>query len=216
MDMSTTLYSRLDLLTTGVTARVCGVAPRTVSKWCDSGALPNYRIPGGSQDRRIQFDDLRRFMLAHGIPTEALDGCRGRVLLVSQDHRLAATLRGLLPAGWTVDAAGCWFEAGTFVQKHLPTAIVVDLLMGRDLAQRARVWLDAKVGTPPASVALAAEDDPVASDFAARGWVVLRQPWDVRALAEAALQPTGQAKRHRQRSTRAGNLKQGDNHAPVT
>ena len=42
-----------DVLTTGEVAKICNVAPRTVSKWFDSGALHGYRIPG-SKDRRIQ------------------------------------------------------------------------------------------------------------------------------------------------------------------
>src|SRR5688572_17759958 len=35
-----------DVLTTGEVAKICNVAPRTVSKWFDSGALRGYRIPG--------------------------------------------------------------------------------------------------------------------------------------------------------------------------
>jgi hypothetical protein len=42
-----------DVLTTGEVAKICSVAPRTVSKWFDSGALTGYRIPaartGGSR-----------------------------------------------------------------------------------------------------------------------------------------------------------------------
>src|SRR5262249_20909278 len=40
------------VFTTGQVAKICKVAPRTVSKWFDSGRLRGYRIPG-SQDRRI-------------------------------------------------------------------------------------------------------------------------------------------------------------------
>ena len=38
------------VFTTGQVAKICKVAPRTVSKWFDSGRLRGYRIPG-SQDR---------------------------------------------------------------------------------------------------------------------------------------------------------------------
>ena len=41
-----------EVLTTGEVAKICNVAPRTVSKWFDSGQLQGYRIPG-SKDRRI-------------------------------------------------------------------------------------------------------------------------------------------------------------------
>ena len=42
----------MKVFTTGQVAKICKVAPRTVSKWFDSGRLRGYRIPG-SQDRRI-------------------------------------------------------------------------------------------------------------------------------------------------------------------
>ena len=47
--------------TTGQVAKICKVAPRTVSKWFDSGRLQGYRIPG-SQDRRIPRINLLRFL----------------------------------------------------------------------------------------------------------------------------------------------------------
>ena len=52
-----------DILTTGEVARICNVAPRTVSKWFDTGQLRGYRIPG-SKDRRIPLAQLIRFMKA--------------------------------------------------------------------------------------------------------------------------------------------------------
>jgi len=41
----------MKVFTTGQVAKICKVAPRTVSKWFDSGRLKGYRIPGspGSQ-----------------------------------------------------------------------------------------------------------------------------------------------------------------------
>src|SRR5512140_1444860 len=46
-----------DVLTTGEVAKICNVAPRTVSKWFDSGSLKGYKIPG-SKDRRIPVAQL--------------------------------------------------------------------------------------------------------------------------------------------------------------
>src|SRR5436190_897460 len=60
-----------DVLTTGEVAKICNVAPRTVSKWFDSGALNGYRIPG-SKDRRIPLNQLIRFMKQHGMPLNGL------------------------------------------------------------------------------------------------------------------------------------------------
>ena len=39
-----------DILTTGEVAAICNVAPRTVSKWFDSGQLKGYRIPARKTD----------------------------------------------------------------------------------------------------------------------------------------------------------------------
>jgi len=69
------------VLTTGEVARICNVAPRTVSKWFDSGQLRGYRIPG-SKDRRIPLEQLVRFMKSHGIPTDGLSLGAPTVLLM--------------------------------------------------------------------------------------------------------------------------------------
>lgn len=53
-------------LTTGMVARICDVAPRTVANWIDDGTLPGWRIPG-SQDRRVDPEALMAFVDAHGM-----------------------------------------------------------------------------------------------------------------------------------------------------
>ena len=60
------------IFTTGQVAKICKVAPRTVSKWFDSNELKGYRIPG-SKDRRIPAENLRAFMARHEVPMELLD-----------------------------------------------------------------------------------------------------------------------------------------------
>lgn len=67
-------------LTTGVVARVAGVAPRTAARWCDEGLLRSYRIPL-SRDRRVEVADLRRFLEDHlmdGAVARLEDYLRGR------------------------------------------------------------------------------------------------------------------------------------------
>src|SRR3712207_9067999 len=81
-----------DVLTTGEVAKICSVAPRTVSKWFDSGALHGYRIPG-SKDRRIPLNQLIRFMKQHGMPLNGLmTGCT-RVLIRSEERRVGKECR---------------------------------------------------------------------------------------------------------------------------
>src|SRR5438045_9222488 len=60
------------VFTTGQVAKICKVAPRTVSKWFDSGKLRGYRIPG-SQDRRIPREHLIRFLKEHEMPLGGLE-----------------------------------------------------------------------------------------------------------------------------------------------
>jgi hypothetical protein len=55
------------VFTTGQVARRCRVAPRTVSKWFDSGRLVGYKIPG-SNARRIPKRNLIKFLRENGMP----------------------------------------------------------------------------------------------------------------------------------------------------
>jgi uncharacterized protein (TIGR02996 family)/excisionase family DNA binding protein len=59
------------VFTTGQVAKICQVAPRTVSKWFDSGKLRGYRIPG-SQNRRIPRVNLIRFLKENNMPLGTL------------------------------------------------------------------------------------------------------------------------------------------------
>lgn len=54
-------------LSTGKIAKLCGVAPRTASKWIDTGLLKGFRVPG-SKDRRVLRTDLEAFAKEHGMP----------------------------------------------------------------------------------------------------------------------------------------------------
>src|SRR5271156_4652321 len=78
----------MKVFTTGQVAKICKVAPRTVSKWFDSGRLRGYRIPG-SQDRRIPREYLIKFLKEHGMPLGDLeDEAMAKVLVVGQDQVL--------------------------------------------------------------------------------------------------------------------------------
>ena len=80
----------MKVFTTGQVAKICKVAPRTVSKWFDSGALHGYRIPG-SKDRRIPLNQLIRFMKQHGMPLNGLmtgSTLHGKALRPASGHRV--------------------------------------------------------------------------------------------------------------------------------
>ena len=104
----------MKVFTTGQVAKICKVAPRTVSKWFDSGRLKGYRIPG-SQDRRIPREYLIKFLKEHGMPLGDLeDEAMAKVLIVAQDQVLIENLKRELPAekSFKTSTAASGFEAG--------------------------------------------------------------------------------------------------------
>lgn len=117
-----------DVFTTGEVARICRVAPRTVSKWFDTGQLRGYRIPG-SKDRRIPKDQLLRFMRTHGMPLQGLEVGVTRVLIVDGEYELADVLRSTLEReiGYSVQVATGAFEAGMLADSFRPHVILFDL-----------------------------------------------------------------------------------------
>jgi excisionase family DNA binding protein len=117
---------RKDVLTTGEVARICHVAPRTVSKWFDTGELRGYRIPG-SRDRRIPVDQLTAFMRLHGIPLDSLDGGTCRVLLIFRDPPDDLIRQARAGNRYELRSAANCFEAGVLAQQFRPHAVIVDV-----------------------------------------------------------------------------------------
>jgi excisionase family DNA binding protein len=122
-----------DVLTTGEVAKICNVAPRTVSKWFDSGQLKGYRIPG-SKDRRIPMAQLLRFMKAHNIPMDGVMSGRTRVLIVDDDQEVAQVLHKVLTeqAGYEVRAVAGVFQAGLECERFKPHVMLLDLHLGEE------------------------------------------------------------------------------------
>ncbi|MFA7235613.1 MAG: response regulator [Phycisphaeraceae bacterium] len=117
-----------DVLTTGEVAKVCNVAPRTVSKWFDSGQLRGYRIPG-SKDRRIPLAALIRFMKHHSIPTDGLQTGQTRLLVVDNDQQIVTALTQVLTeqAHYEVRTAATGFAAGFECEKFRPHVMLLDV-----------------------------------------------------------------------------------------
>jgi excisionase family DNA binding protein len=124
--MSTTKMK--DVLTTGEVAKICNVAPRTVSKWFDSGALRGYRIPG-SKDRRIPLNQLIRFMKQHGMPLNGLMTGSTRILIVDDEQDIVEVLEKILEdeAKYEVEVAKGGFAAGVTAEKFRPHVILLDM-----------------------------------------------------------------------------------------
>ncbi len=128
----TAALAKKTIFTTGQVAKVCKVAPRTVSKWFDSGRLRGYRIPG-SQDRRIPREHLIRFLKEHGMPLGELeDEAMGKVLIVGTDPVVRGSLNEMLGSDeFTLETAQSGFEAGIQAESMRPHCIVIDFAMGR-------------------------------------------------------------------------------------
>jgi len=120
-----------DVLTTGEVAKICNVAPRTVSKWFDSGQLKGYRIPG-SKDRRIPLNQLVKFMKDHGIPLDGLNTGQTRVLVVDDERDIVDALRKVLSeqAHYDVRTALNGFEAGMECERFKPHVLLLDIHLG--------------------------------------------------------------------------------------
>ena len=120
-----------EVLTTGEVAKICNVAPRTVSKWFDSGQLKGYRIPG-SKDRRIPVAELYRFMKEHHIPMDGITSGSTRVLIVDGEQEIADALSRVLTeqTSYEVRAATNGFQAGLECERFRPHVVLIDIHLG--------------------------------------------------------------------------------------
>jgi excisionase family DNA binding protein len=176
------------VFTTGQVAKICKVAPRTVSKWFDTGKLRGYRIPG-SQDRRIPRDHLIKFLKEHGMPLGDLEeeGWH-KVLIIGAEKLFIDRLRELLPEDddFKYELADSGFEAGLRAHAFHPDTIIIDLAMGRseglEIAQKMRRNPNSE---QTLIVALASEDEANPEGLTQYGFNdAFKKPFDVALLAE--------------------------------
>ena len=118
----------MKVFTTGQVAKICKVAPRTVSKWFDSGRLKGYRIPG-SKDRRIPVANLMQFMKTHGIPLDGLMSGSTRVLICDSDASVCEALGKVLGDETNYEVKTCCdqFSLGIECERFRPHVLLVDL-----------------------------------------------------------------------------------------
>lgn len=178
-----------DVLTTGEVAKICNVAPRTVSKWFDSGSLKGYRIPG-SKDRRIPLGELLKFMKAHGIPLEGLNSGRTRVLIVDDDAEVADVLSKVLTeqTNYEVATATCAFEAGLECEKFKPHVLLLDAHLGDDDAQKVAKLVHSSDSLQMTKIVAMSSKltDTQAQGLRSSGFEgFLRKPFQVRQVVEA-------------------------------
>jgi excisionase family DNA binding protein len=131
------------VFTTGEAAKICKVSQQTIIRCFDNGQLKGFRVPG-SKFRRIPREALFRFMRDNGIPTDALESGKRKVLLVDDDVEIVDLLeRALIDDGrFEVKIARNGFDAGMMVKEYRPDLIVLDVMLpdinGKEVCHRVR------------------------------------------------------------------------------
>jgi len=176
------------VFTTGQVAKIWQVAPRTVSKWFDSGRLRGYRIPG-SQDRRIPRDALIRFLKENGMPMGNLEEeSWHKILIIGAEKLFIDRLRELLPEDddFKYEEASSGFAAGSAAHSFHPDTIVIDLSMGRSEGlQIAQYMRRIPQFEQTLIIALASEDEASPEGLSSFGFTeAFKKPFDVALLAE--------------------------------
>jgi excisionase family DNA binding protein len=131
------------VFTTGEAAKICKVSQQTIIRCFDNGTLKGFRVPG-SRFRRIPRDQLFSFMRDNGIPTDALESGKRKVLIVDDDPELVELISdGFERDGrFDIRTANNGFDAGMLVKEFRPDLVVLDVMLpdinGREVCQRVR------------------------------------------------------------------------------
>ena len=118
------------VFTTGEAAKICKVSQQTIIRCFDNGQLKGFRVPG-SRFRRIPRESLYKFMKDNGIPTDALESGKRKVLLVDDDTELLELMNKVIEddGRFEVRIATNGFDAGMMVKEYRPDVIVLDVML---------------------------------------------------------------------------------------
>jgi len=131
------------VFTTGEAAKICKVSQQTIIRCFDSGQLKGFRVPG-SRFRRIPREQLFTFMRDNGIPTDALESGKRKVLIVDDDADLLEMLVDVFQrdARLEIRTADNGFDAGMLVKELRPDLVVLDVMLpdlnGKEVCRRVR------------------------------------------------------------------------------
>src|SRR5918992_2908666 len=131
------------VFTTGEAAKICKVSQQTIIRCFDNGTLKGFRVPG-SRFRRIPRDQLYQFMRDNGIPTDALESGKRKVLIVDDDQELVELLVDTFAKDgrFEIRTANNGFDAGMLVKEFRPDLVVLDVMLpdinGKEVCQRVR------------------------------------------------------------------------------
>jgi excisionase family DNA binding protein len=180
------------VFTTGEAAKICKVSQQTIIRCFDSGQLKGFRVPG-SRFRRIPRDQLYNFMRDNGIPTDALESGKRKILLVDDDVELVELIHDVLEKDGRFETriANNGFDAGMMVKEYHPELIVLDIMLpdinGKEVCQRVRgdsTMDDVKIICISGMV----EEDKIADLKASGANDFIQKPFEVEQLIERMCQ----------------------------
>jgi len=137
------LMNAKTVFTTGEAAKICKVSQQTIIRCFDNGSLKGFRVPG-SRFRRIPREQLYTFMKENGIPTDALESGKRKILIVDDDEDLVDLMQDAFARDGRFDikTANNGFGAGMLVKEFRPDLVVLDVMLpdinGKEVCQRVR------------------------------------------------------------------------------
>jgi excisionase family DNA binding protein len=138
-----TMSSTKTVFTTGEAAKICKVSQQTIIRCFDNGTLKGFRVPG-SRFRRIPRDQLFVFMRDNGIPTDALESGKKKLLIVDDDQDLVDLMVDCFERDgrFEIRTANNGFDAGMQVKEFRPDIVVLDVMLpdinGKEVCTRVR------------------------------------------------------------------------------
>ena len=176
------------VFTTGEAAKICKVSQQTIIRCFDSGQLKGFRVPG-SRFRRIPRNQLFGFMRDNGIPTDALESGKRKILIVDDDAELVELITDVLSRDGRFETrtVNNGFDAGMMVKEYHPDLIVLDVMLpdinGKEVCQRVRAdhnMDDVRIICISGMV----EDDKISELKAAGANDFMHKPFEVEKLVE--------------------------------
>ncbi len=124
------MSSTKTVFTTGEAAKICKVSQQTIIRCFDNGTLKGFRVPG-SRFRRIPRDQLFSFMKDNGIPTDALEDGKKKLLIVDDDQDLVELMQDALSATVALKSVRPTMvsRAGMGVKEFRPDIVVLDVML---------------------------------------------------------------------------------------